>query len=48
MLTKWLNIDVTASWKKLHNAVNLAVQKTSKFEATYKFCVNVHMLCLAM
>ena len=29
MVAKWLDIDVTASWKKLKNAVNLAVLKPS-------------------
>ena len=29
MVAKWLDVDVTASWKKLKNAVNLAVLKPS-------------------
>ena len=29
MVGKWLDVDVTASWRKLKNAVNLAVLKPS-------------------
>ena len=29
MVAKWLDVDVTASWKKLKNAVNFAVLKPS-------------------
>ena len=39
MLAKWLDIDVTATWKKLKGAVNLAVLKPNKRTSMFVYVV---------